>query len=342
MHKLALALFDDLESAGYVVLLTIASPAVTINALSYYSMPAHLLANAIFTLLLLRPTPGRALLAGLVGSVALVLHNPPPHLLYALPWVNWLACRADRLKLLGSLIAGYLPLCLLLGWGWAYFLDDLSSASASATVAAGAAAGATATATAADMVASRIRSFTGWWFAGQLYGFCKLWIWAVPGLLPLAALGAWRLRKERNCWLALMGSAALTYFAYFLVRFDQGHGWGFRYFHSAWLALPLLAVAALRAKDASGALRGYLGGCAVLSLALLTTLSAIQVEHFMARHLAQVPAAARGSARVVIINRGYYSQDLAQNDPEMMGRLFPQYRLLSSERRGSVWGTGPD
>ncbi len=349
MHRLALALFDDAESAGYVVLLTIASPAVTINALSYYSMPAHLLANAIFTLLLLRPTPGRAVLAGLVGSVALALHNPPPHLLYALPWVVWLACRADRLKVLGALIAGYLPLCLLLGWGWAYFLDGLSNPSTAVNLATPAAA--------AGMLTDRVRGFAGWTSAGQLYGFCKLWIWAVPGLLPVAALGAWRLRKERGYWLAIIGSALLTYVAYFLVRFEQGHGWGFRYFHSAWLVLPLLAVAAFRANGASTVLRGYLGGCAVLSLAILTTLSALQVEHFMARHLAQVPAAAKGSARVVIINRGYYSWDLAQNDPflrnavimlysrgprpdqEMMAQHFPQYRLLNSDRRGSVWGT---
>ena len=91
MHRIALKLFGSEESAGYVVLLTLASPAVTINALSYYTMPAHLLANALFMLLLLNPSPARALGAGLVGSIALVLHNPVPHLLFALPWIAWLA-----------------------------------------------------------------------------------------------------------------------------------------------------------------------------------------------------------------------------------------------------------
>lgn len=348
MHRLALALFDDMESAGYVVLLTIASPAVTINALSFYSMPAHLLANAIFMLLLLRPAPGRAFLAGVVGSVALVLHNPPPHLLFALPWIVWLACRADRLKVLGALIAGYLPLCLLLGLGWAYFLDGLSSAVAAQRLATPSAA--------ADMLTERVRSFVGWASGGQLYGLAKLWIWAVPGLLPVAALGAWQLRKEKGRWMAMIGSALLTYFAYFLVRFDQGHGWGFRYFQSAWLLLPLLAVAALQLNRAWASLRGYLAGCAVLGLAILTTLSALQVEQFIARHLSQIPAVTGDGTRVVIINRGYYSWDLAQNDPflrngiirlysrspqldrEMMAKIFPQYRLLNTELRGTVWG----
>jgi hypothetical protein len=356
MHRLALAIFGDTENAGYAVLLTLASPAVTINALSYYSMPGHLLANAIFALLLLRPTPGRALLAGLVGSVALVLHNPPPHILFALPWIAWLALRSDRVKLLGALAAGYLPLCLVLGWGWAYFLESQAS-----TAAAGAAAGSLATpAGAVEMLMGRIRGFVGWTSetgsGGQLYSLAKLWVWAVPGLLSVAALGAWRLRKETGFWLALIGSALLTYFAYFLVRFDQGHGWGFRYFHSAWLALPLLAIAACRAAAAPAALRSYLAGCAVLSLAILSTLHALHVEHFIARHLSQVPVAAAGDARVVILNRGYYTWDLAQNDPflrnapimlytrnpqldlEMMRKHFPRYQLLHSDHRGSVWG----
>lgn len=354
MHRLALALFNDVESAGYVVLLTIASPTVTINALSLYAMPAHLLANAIFTLLLLRPTPGRALLAGLTGSVALVLHNPAPHLLYAVPWIVWLVCRADRLKTLGALIAGYLPLCLLLGWGWVYFLESLSSPSAAGNLA--------TPAGAAGMLMEKIRSISGWTSetgsGGQLYSLGKLWIWSVPGLFAVAALGAWRLRKENSVWLAMTGSALLTYSAYFLVRFDQGHGWGFRYFHPAWLVLPLLAVGALRVNSARTALQGYLAGCAVLSLAILTTLYSLQVESFISRHLAQIPATTQGSARVVIINQrtGYYTWDLAQNDPflrnpvvmlfsrnpqldrEMMAKVFPQYRLLNSDRRGTVWG----
>ena len=130
MHRIALVLFDDIESAGFVVLLTLASPAVTINALSYYAMPAHLLASALFVLLLLNATPRRALLAGLIGSLALVLHNPAPHLLFALPWIVWLAWRPgslyERLRILGALIAGYLPLCLLLGWGWPFFLESFT------------------------------------------------------------------------------------------------------------------------------------------------------------------------------------------------------------------------
>lgn len=358
VHRIALALFDDVESAGLAVLLTIASPAVTINALSYYAMPAHLLASALYVLLLLKPTPRRALLAGLIGSLALALHNPAPHLLFALPWIVWLACRpaelGERLRILGALFAGYLPLCLLLGWGWPFFLQSFSLQQPVAAVANPAGAG--------RMLANSLQAIMSWGpgagMGTQLLGLCKLWIWAVPGLIAVAALGAWRLRRGQGYWLAMIGSALLTYFAYFFVRFDQGHGWGYRYFHAAWLALPLLAAGAASDKRAASPLQGYLAGCAALSLAILTTLSAMQVERHVARHLSQSPAVAGGSARVVIVDPsvGYYTWDLSQNDPylrnevirltsrgaqpdrDMMAKNFPQYRLLGADWRGTVWG----
>jgi hypothetical protein len=363
MHRLAMALFNDPECAGHVALLTLASPAVTINAISYYSMPAHLLANGIFLLLLLNPSPLRALAAGFVGSVALVLHNPVPHMLFALPWFAWLAFNPSRWRLLGALVAGYLPACLVLGWGWALFVENLrSSAIPDASI----------LERASEIFMRRLAGALEWTSSAGLTArfldLCKLWLWASPALVTLALLGAWRLRRSHGHWMALAGSVLLTYFGYFLGHFDQGHGWGFRYFHSAWLALPLFAVLAwhglpARPDDATprpsrSALPGWGAGCAVLSLVILTALHAFQVERFITGHLAQLPVPASGEPRVVIINpaSGYYSWDLVRNDPflrdpfiallsrgprndqTMMAARFPQYTLLSSDARGSVWG----
>lgn len=361
MHRLALKLFGNAESAGYVVLLTLASPAVSINAISYYAMPAHLLASALFTLLLLTPTPGRALLAGLVGSVALVLHNPVPHTLFALPWIVWLALRADRVRLVSALILGYLPLCLLLGAGWVLFLGTLGGQASPDGAA-------TQTAQAViDRLGVIIATPPGVGLISRILDLGKLWLWAVPALVTVAALGAWQRRRDRGRWLLIGASGVLTYFGYYVVPFDQGHGWGFRYFHSAWLVLPLFAASALRESDAPhaadpaparGRLSGYIAACALLSIALLTSFRALQVEHFISRHLHQLPVAASGETRVVIIDafRSYYGWDLVQNDPflrqrvtvfisrgrerdlAMMEKSFPDYRLLSSDRRGWVWG----
>jgi hypothetical protein len=359
MHRLALALFGSAESAGYVVLLTLASPAVTINALSYYSMPAHLVANALFMLLLLKPTPARAFGAGLLGSLALVLHNPAPHLLFATPWVVWLALQPDRLRVVGALVAGYLPLSLALGWGWAIFLESVGGAAAIGDLATPGGAAGTFARRLSQVIAWR--SETG--VAAQLFGLGKLWLWAAPGLLAAAALGAWRTWKEEVPWRLMAASALLTYFAYFLVRFDQGHGWGFRYFHPAWAILPLLALAATRTASSApreSSLPSYLAACAILSLALLTTFRALQVEQFISRHLAQLPTAAAGEVRAAFIDSDntYYGWDLVQNDPflrerplrftslgadadrAMMAARFPDYRPLRSDWRGSAWGAG--
>jgi hypothetical protein len=353
MHRIALALFGKVESAGYVVLLTLASPAVTLHALSYYSMSAHLLANALFMLLLLRPAPIRAFAAGLVGSVALVLHNPVPHLLFAVPWIVWLAFQPGRVKIIGALVAGYLPVCLVIGWGWAIYLQSFGSSMAVGDLA--------TPKGAAETLIYRLGTVLGWTsstgVSTHVLDLCKLWLWAAPALLTVAVLGARHLREDRGVWLVMAGCALLTYFGYFVVRFDQGHGWGFRYFHSAWLVLPLFAARAL-ALPGREQLAGYLAGCALLSLIVLTGFRALQAEQFVARHLSQLPAAASGEARVRIVNleNGYYAWDLIQNDPFLRGTIifrsrgaqadaalmaarFPQYERLSEDRRGSVWGT---
>lgn len=348
LHRLGRELFADDAAAGLAVLLALASPAVTINAISFYSMAAHLLANALFLLLVLRRTPLSALGAGLVGSLALVLNNPVPHLLFAAPWFAWLALRPGGARLVCALIAGYVPLTLLLGLGWPLYLRGIGSALGAGELA--------TPGSAARTFSESLGSFrppSEAVFAARILGLAKLWLWAAPALLAAAALGFWRKRDDSGPWLALAGSALLTYFGYFLVRFDGGHGWGYRYFHAAWLVLPLFAVAAARATP----LAGFLAAGALLS-GLLSGVRAVQVEDFIARHLAQRPAAASGEPRVVIIDpsRGFYAVDLVQNDPFLRGRTvtfitrgraadeammaarFPELRLLASDARGSVWG----
>jgi hypothetical protein len=352
MHRIGMALFSDRDSAGLAVLLSAASPAITISALSYYAMPAHLLANALYLLLLLEPTPKRALAAGALGSLALVLHSPVPHLLFALPWFAWLGSRPGGRKLIGALVAGYLPLCIAVGFGWPMFLDHLKMATASGAI--------LAPAGPVETVVRRLQFVLDWVydpsFIMHVYSFAKLWLWAVPGLVAAAALGAWQMRRERGVWLVIAASGLLSYVGYLFVPFEQGHGWGYRYFHQAWLVLPLFAVAALR-KAEQPPLAGYLAGAAVLSLALLTTFDALQVKTFIARHLNQLPAVS-DRVRVVIVNplNGYYTWDLVQNDPflrnpvtllmsngpaadrAMMAKVFPSYELLAADRRASLWG----
>jgi hypothetical protein len=298
------------------MLFALASPAFSINAMSYYSMAAHLLFNALYTLLIWRPTPARSFAAGLVGGFALVLHNPFPHLLYAAPWVIWLVMRREW-RCLTALIAGYLPFSVGLGAGWVMLTASIHSAAEAASVGGK---GSDALGwlghvsrvlqlPSADMVSARI------------LGTVKLWVWAVPGLPLLAWLGFLAGKHDSRCRL-LLASAVVTWLGYFFIPFDQGHGWGYRYFHSAWGVLAVLGAVAvldsMKSEVADATLARMAGYAALGSLVLATTLRLAQVDGFIERHLGQIPAAsAAGSKQVIFVDIrcGYYTVDLVQNHP---------------------------
>jgi len=359
LHRLAMGLFGNVRLAGLVMLIAAASSAFSVNAMSYYSMTAHALANGCFALLLLHPSVARCLLAGVVGSIALVLHNPLPHTLFALPWLVWLALRNDRLRTLPAIAAGYLPLFLVLGVGWTHFAADLRMVAAPIGE---------ASANVIERWSTALRDFLEVPSPDLLFvrtiGLAKLWIWSAPVLLAAAIAGTWYGWPDYR--LRLLALSCLTTLVGFLfVVFSQGHGWGFRYFHSAWLCLPLLAAAFVRGPATERPAEphttfSYVAAVAVLSLTLLLPLQVWQVHGFIARHLKQLPSSREGAPRLVIVKpeMGYYAADLVQNDPflrqpvirmlshgraadaAMVRQHFPELSRLSSSYRGEVWGIG--
>ncbi|HUK05578.1 MAG TPA: hypothetical protein VLV90_10915 [Burkholderiales bacterium] len=319
VHRLALAVSGSREAAGWALLLTLASPVFVVSAFSYYAMPAHLLCNAVFALLLLRPTPARAALAGLVGSLALTLHNPAPHLLFGSAFVAWLALRRAPLAVFASLAAGYLPLLALLGWGWQqHLVEVLAHSGAAARQAAGTPTERLGAAASGAVVLPGARILEA-----RIAGLSKVWTWGSACLMVLAAYGYAAARAEPGVKV-LAAALAITFLGYFVVPFDQGHGWGYRYLHSAWLVLPVLAGLALaRMPDAEA--RNLAGWAVALSLVLANGLRIAQVDAFIAGHLAQVPPLARPAdpahPEVVFVDpsAGAYVRDMLQNDPFLRG-----------------------
>jgi hypothetical protein len=363
IHRVALHMFEDTEAAGMALLLTVASPVFFGIGISYYSMPAHLLANSLYALLLIRPTPAKAFVAGVVGSIALSLHNPIPHLLFAVPWLIWIATRQGGIRLFAALCVGYLPLCILLGVGWFGFSTYLQ-AEGQTLIAAN-----TDAATRFKDMLSVFSLPTATVLLSRSIGLAKVWVWAVPGLLILACYGAVRGRGNITCRL-LSVSAVTTLIGYVFFAQDQGHGWGNRYFHSAWMALPLLATAAvyrpMGIKDgrsdsvsifADSATKSYVAACILLTLIFGIGFRAWQMQGFIADDLNQLPHYRGIERRIVLIDThfSFYGADLVQNDPwlrgneirmishgvvenaKMMAQYYPTWQRVYADRFGEVW-----
>jgi hypothetical protein len=253
------------------------------------------------------------LAAGLVGSLALLQTNPVPHVFYALPWIVWIGARRGGWRSLIWLAVGYLPLSVFLGLGWVALRVHFTAQ--------GAVESKTFWEEVRKLSSQAIaRDFL---FVAYVRGlaFLKLAAWAVPGLAIVAAIGARRAWADARVRVLAI-SALLTFFGYFLFRPDQGHGWGYRYFHGAWGTLPLLACSLVAARKAGESkeftpLARAAGTLAVLSFVLLNGLRLYQVDAFIDRHLSQLPPLDPDRAQICFIRpeEGYYSIDLVQNDP---------------------------
>ena len=359
IRRLARRWSGDDTSAGWALLFALASPAVTVNAISFYSMTAHLFLNLLWMVLVtegsagvgdgvrLSGRAGRLLLAGLVGSLALVLHTPLPHTLFVLPWLFALLRRRGAHAVL-ALGLGYLP-AVLVGVGWLQLRGSLSAWSQPGG-------------TALPLV-DRLTGLTRGLFVlpdgallwDRLLAGVELTSWSAPFLVVLAACGV--LVARRGSPLRLLAlSAFVTFAIYSLIPFNQGHGWGDRYSHPVWAALPLLAAAALADPRAAAWRRPVLATTLAAVLAA-NALRLWQVDGFVERHLAQVPPLpAEGRAVCFLSPRGgSYVSDLYQNDPflrnrvwmlisygaerdaELMRAKFPGSRQVATYPNATVW-----
>jgi hypothetical protein len=329
IHRITFEITEDRRAAGWAVLFTVASGVFAAYAISYYSMQAHLTANLLFVWLLLKPTPYRAFCAGVVGSLALVLHNPFPHTLFAAPWIIALARSKDERRSFFALILGYLPLTILIGAGWLHLREIVTSGHSGYNVI-------------SNNLNTVFRLPDESMLDMRVAAMAKMWIWAVPCLFLFAALG--RIRRGDNRHVRLLAQSALvTFVGYLFFIYDQGHGWGYRYFHSAWGVIPILAGCAMTARpESNGRLAAFAGAAAMLNLLLVVPVQMMQMDTIIARHSAQLPAPQRPGNNVYFVHEpgGFYLADLVQSDPLLRADdliLFSRGTELDAELRRQNW-----
>jgi hypothetical protein len=250
--------------------------------------------------LLIQPSGYRAFGAGLVGSLALILHNPVPHVLFGIPWIAAMLMQHERRRYLWPLIGGYLP-GVAIGLWWLLLRSEIGVGGAAIQ---GVASGIFVWPDAA-LLNSRVAALV------------KMIVWATPCLFALALLGCARQAADYRVRL-LASSAILTFVGYLFVRFDQGHGWGYRYFHSAWGVVPILAGCAMTDRtQANSRLVTFAGATAILSLLLIVPFQLSQIDRFISEHLAQIGPPKRPGNNVYFIHPqgGFYVADMVQFDP---------------------------
>jgi hypothetical protein len=164
----------------------------------------------------------------------------------------------------------------------------------------------------------------------------------------------------------LVASALATLVGYLFVAFDQGHGWGFRYFHAVWFALPLFAAASLTRMHpsessgetfANGQVRAFITACALLTLTVGVGQRALQINDFVSSEVSQGPRYRGDDARVVIYRNSMsrWGNVLEHNDPwlrnneihvyshgreadaKLMRERFPGLHEVYQDFWGSVW-----
>lgn len=310
IYQITLKVSTNQRAAGWALLFAISSAAFAGNALSYYSMQAHMTANLLYVWLLLTPTSKRVLTAGIVGSLALIMHNPFRHAIFAIPWILAMLWNPMQRRSLVPLALGYLPITLIVGVGWALLRSNIAAQSGDATLLNSTLGAYGVPFSWPDISIIFLRIAT----------YVKMWCWALPGLFLIAALGA--IQHRHNPAIMKMALSVLfTLFGFAFFVTDQGHGWGNRQFHGAWGMIPILAGQAMIDRQAfRQRLISFAGCSAILSALLLVPTQLWQMEKFVSTHLAQIPEPQLPGGNFYFINTsaGFYTLDMIQNDPTLM------------------------
>jgi hypothetical protein len=281
------------------LLLLVTSSQFLVTTGSAYSMPAHLCFNFLWLWLWLRGDRASLVALPLVGVLALGLHNPFPHALFAAPFLIYLVVQR-RWRMVAWTGAVYAA-------GSLYWLHWLEAVQPQAQQ--GGAGGLLGLfqlpALASVVVHSMNLALVATWQA------------------PVAALGLaaalWRFRSLKHPMRELAYGAVLTFGFYVFFPSAQGHGWGYRYI------FPVLGSIALLAADGWLQLAGDLRPRAAqpllvggLALALVQLpVRAAEVEATIRPYAISSEYLHSLPVDVVLLptQQWWYGQDLVRNEP---------------------------
>ena len=149
--------------------------------------------------------------------------------------------------------------------------------------------------------------------------------WSALATPLLAVIGFGRIFREKPIIRDAALSCLLTFGFYYFFYLDQGHGWGYRYFHGTISCLILVAVAgwvALVERCGERNAQRFLFVAMAASLFVALPLRCLQAESFI-RPFAEASETIHSmDASVVGLDprEAWYSADLIRNDPFLENR----------------------
>jgi hypothetical protein len=316
---------DAKTNALIAVGLLASSSQFLLMSMTSYAMPAHLALNAVWLWLYSRPDRPRFFLAPFVGVLALGLHQPVFHALFAAPFLFRLVLQ--RKWRTSFIFAGiYICGCALWLWWSMHFRTHFGTAAVEKT----------------------LRLFNPRMAIIQPMNLLLIIGWSCLATPLLAVLGAGRFLRLPPILQDATASCLLTFGFYWFFFLDQAHGWGYRYFHGVLVCFVLVAVAGF---NRLAVLLGRRRALAFVTAGILTSvliqfpLRCLQAEAFV-RPYARTSALLHAMpVNVVGIDprEAWYAADLVRNDPFLEQRpiIVSLYRLTPAaigalEKQGSA------
>jgi hypothetical protein len=309
---------QDREAAVVALLLYAGSAQVVITGMTAYAMPAHLALNLVWLWLFLRRALWADIAALGVGFIAVGLHQPLPHPMFAAPLL-FLLLLEKQWPRAAIYALGYAAIGAFWLW-WPNWTWSLVQATNVGEKPAG-----------IDYFTRLISiPHTGLGFLDTCANLLRFISWQHLLLIPLLVLSFSTARKDRLAGALAVG-ILLTIYVMALILPYQGHGFGYRYLHGLIGNCILLAVFGW--KSLSGQLdkwRGLLLRASAVGIALILPLQAWMAHAFYSPE-------AGASARISASQADYaivggtdipYSHDLVFNSPRLDGH---PVRLLREE-----------
>ncbi len=302
------------RAISFALVFLLTSSQFLVNSMTFYSMPAHLCLNVWWLYLYLRGDRAGLLLLPWVGALALLLHNPVPHALFAAPFL--LRFLLSRRPAWCAYFVGVYSGAIALMFFWYRTSSEVTQVGDYLRVFAG-------STTLAPLI--------------QLMSVTLVFTWQSPFLAVAFLLGIVGWRELGPTQRDLCLGIVLTLLVHAVFPSHQGHGWGYRYVYAVLGNIVLLGVAgAVSLTRSARAVNVLMVAAVTIAAGFQLPLRALQAEAFVTPYARGVRAISSLSAEVVVVDTagGWYAQDLVRNDPFL--RNTPKVlhlRGLTSEQR---------